>query len=185
VAGDELMATYLDLLLPIFAAGYPDALYESFAAQREADLRAIAEGAGELTGAGFRVRSTATYRDVMHAMVRRQAMKDRLEKFFGSGIDAVLCPLGPVAAFKHSQDLAPTARTLDVDGTRVPYMSLLTWIALATALHNPAMAVPAGQTTSGVPVGVQLVGPWRCEDRLFDFASVLEEELGGFKPPAL
>jgi amidase len=185
VGGEELMATYLDLLLPILAAGYPDSLYDSFVAQRAADLRAIAEGAGDLTGAGFRVRSTASYRDVTRAMVKRQEMKDRLAQFFGSGIDLILCPLGPVAAFKHSQDLSPTARMLDVDGASVPYMSLLTWIALATTLHNPAMAVPAGQTASGLPVGVQLVGPWHREDRLFDFASVLEDELGGFKPPAL
>jgi len=75
------------------------------------------------------------------------------------------------------------ARTLDMDGTKIPYMTMLCWISLATALHSPALAVPAGRTRSGLPVGVQLIGPG--EDRLFDFAHVLEERLGGFSPPAI
>jgi amidase len=54
---------------------------------------------------------------------------------------------------------------------------------LATALHGPALAVPAGRTKTGLPVGVQLIGP--SEDRLFDYAQVLEERLGGFNPPAI
>jgi amidase len=116
-------------------------------------------------------------------MTRRQAMKDRLAKLFDSGVDAILCPLDPVVAFPHSQDLAPTERMIDVDGQSVPYMSLLTWIALATVLHNPAMAVPAGQSASGLPIGVQLIGHWHGEGRLFDLALALEEVRGGFNPP--
>ena len=36
-----------------------------------------------------------------------------------------------------------------------------------------------------MPVGVQIVGPWNGEDRLFDIAAAVEESLGGFSPPAL
>jgi amidase len=185
IPGNELMTTYLDLLLPILAADYPDAVYDSFAAQNAADLRTASEGAGDFGSAAFRLRSTANYRTVAQAMARRQTMKDGMADFFGSGVDAILCPLGPVPAFRHSQALPPTERTIEVDSVTVPYMTLLTWIALASALHMPAMAVPAGQNAMGLPIGVQLVGAWNCEDRLFDFAHVLEEELGGFKPPAL
>ena len=46
-------------------------------------------------------------------------------------------------------------------------------------------AVPAGQTGSGLPVGVQLVGPAHGEGRLFDLAAAVERELGGFAPPPL
>jgi amidase len=185
VGGDELMDTYLQLLTPIIAADFPDALYEAFASNREADIRAVREGSGDLAGAQFRLRSTAIYRDVLRAMAKRQAMKDRMAAFFASGIDAVLCPLGPVPAFPHSQDLPPTERTIDVDGKFVLYMSLLTWIALATALHLPAMAIPAGQNAGGLPIGVQVIAPWHRENRLFDFAHVLEDELDGFKAPAV
>ena len=76
-------------------------------------------------------------------------------------------------------------RTLDVDGKSVPYMTMLCWIALATALHFPSLAVPVMQTKDGLPVGAQLIGDTRNEDRLFDFAAALEEKLGGFRAPAL
>ncbi len=185
VAGYALMTTYAELLLPIFAAMFPDALYEDFLAQHAADLRAIGEGTGPYSPAAYRLRSTASYRDVLRAMTRRQAMKDKLAELFSSGIDLILCPIAPVAAFKHSQELPPIERTLEVDGADVPYMSMLNWIALATTLHNPAIAVPAGQSAGHLPIGVQLVGAWHREDRLFDFACVLEEELGGFKAPVL
>jgi amidase len=184
-SGEELLRAYLELLLPIMAVGYPDKLRESFAAQKEHDLQAEQDGAGPFSGALYRLRSMASDQEVFAAISRRKALKDRLAEFFARDIDAVLCPISPVPAFEHLQKLPPLERTLDVDGATVPYMTMLTWIALATALHAPAMAVPAGRNAAGLPIGVQLIGSWNCEDRLFDFASVLEEELGGFSAPVL
>jgi Asp-tRNA(Asn)/Glu-tRNA(Gln) amidotransferase A subunit family amidase len=54
----------------------------------------------------------------------------------------------------------------------------------ATALHLPSLAVPAGRSKAGMPVGVQIVEPWNGEVRLFDFAGAVEESLGRFSPPA-
>jgi amidase len=62
---------------------------------------------------------------------------------------------------------------------------MLGWIALATALHLPALAVPAGRSGNGMPVGVQIVGPLNGEARLFDLAGAVEEGSGGFTPPLL
>jgi amidase len=76
-------------------------------------------------------------------------------------------------------------RKLDVDGKAVAYPNMLGWIALATALHLPALAVPAGRSAANMPVGVQIVGPWNGEDRLFDFAAAVEEGIGGFQAPPL
>ncbi|MBV8799474.1 MAG: hypothetical protein JO208_06670 [Alphaproteobacteria bacterium] len=64
-------------------------------------------------------------------------------------------------------------------------MSMLCWIALATTLHLPALAIPAGQTARGLPAGVQLVGPEHGENRLFDLAAAIEDAAGGFTPPRL
>lgn len=183
--GQELVRIYLDLLIPILGATFPDALYSSFQATRGSDLQALSEGAGLMSAEAYRVRATASYRDVLKVTTARQALKDRLAALFDGGIDAILSPLDPVVAFPHAQNAPPTARSIDVDGESVPYMSLLAWIALATALHCPAVAVPAGLNASGLPIGVQLVGRWHGEDGLFDFARTLEEELGGFIAPAL
>lgn len=42
---------------------------------------------------------------------------------------------------------------------------------------HPAISVPAGFTSDGLPVGLQLVGPWHGERRLLDVAAVLERIL--------
>jgi amidase len=74
---------------------------------------------------------------------------------------------------------------LQVDGATVSYMTMLCWIALATTLHLPALALPSGLSADALPVGVQLVGPEHGEDRLFNLASAAAEVLGGFTPPSL
>jgi aspartyl-tRNA(Asn)/glutamyl-tRNA(Gln) amidotransferase subunit A len=40
---------------------------------------------------------------------------------------------------------------------------------------HPAISVPAGMTEDGLPVGLQLIGPWFAEQRLLDVAAVLEQ----------
>ena len=43
---------------------------------------------------------------------------------------------------------------------------------------HPAISVPAGMTQDGLPVGLQLVGPWFGEQRLLDVAGLLERVQG-------
>jgi amidase len=185
IAGEALMGPYNATLLAILSMGLPDAVYNSFAAMNEQDRKTVAEGGANAGAAQFRLQSTASYRDYARAQGARQKQKDALAAFFAQGWDAILMPISPVTAFQHNQEGAFAERVLDVDGHSVPYPSLLNWIALATTLNTPAIAVPAGQTKSGLPIGVQLVGPWHGEDRLFDLAGGIEQELGGFSPPAL
>jgi aspartyl-tRNA(Asn)/glutamyl-tRNA(Gln) amidotransferase subunit A len=39
---------------------------------------------------------------------------------------------------------------------------------------HPAMSVPAGFTADGLPVGLQLIGPWFAEEQLLHLAALLE-----------
>jgi aspartyl-tRNA(Asn)/glutamyl-tRNA(Gln) amidotransferase subunit A len=43
---------------------------------------------------------------------------------------------------------------------------------------NPALSVPCGFTTGGLPVGLQLVGAWHDEQRLIDVAEAIERAGG-------
>jgi len=183
ISGGMLMETYTALLIAILSIDLPDAMAEGFESMREADKKAV-EAEGERAAAAlYRLRAAASYRDVMRAAIRRQRMKDKLKAFFDSGWSAILMPISPVTAFKHLHEPGFNERTLEADGETIPYSSMLNWIAPATALHAPALAVPAGRAPSGLPVGVQLVGRWHDEDRLFDFAATIEDALGGFTPP--
>jgi amidase len=177
-----MMATYLDILTPIIAAGFPDSLLQKMAASREADLAAVREGRDETGEASYRLRVTAPPDQIRAALDLRAAQKQSLEAFFTEGWDAVLMPITPFRALKHDHSEPPNARTVDIDGTRWPYFTGLNWISLATSLHAPAVAVPAGQS-DGLPVGVQLVGPWNGEDKLLELAAALEAAMGGFSPP--
>ena len=178
----ELIETYLRLLAPIISVGFPDSVRAQMESHRAADQKAIAEGAGPWSAEFYRLAAIGRDDEVLAAMRARQVLKDRLAEFF-KDYDAIVMPISPVAAFQHDHSEPFNARVLAVDGETVPYIAMLGWIALATALHLPALAVPSGQTKSGLPVGVQIVGPWNGEDRLFDFAGAIERELGGFQPP--
>lgn len=178
----RMMSTYLDILTPIIAAGFPDSLLEKMASTREADLAAVREGRDPTGQAQYRLRVTAPPAEIRAALERRQMQKDALEGFYAEGWDAILMPITPIAAFPHDHTDPMNARMITVNGETVPYMSMLSWISLATALHAPALAMPAGQA-NGLPVGVQLVGASGSEDRLFALAAALEESMGGFAPP--
>lgn len=184
IDGAELMDFYTLILTAIISADLPPPLLDSWEASREADKKIVAAGGPDAVGAGFRLRATARARDIHAANIRQQAAKDKLADFFAR-YDAIVMPISMVPPFPHQQEAAFNDRLLDVDGAEVPYPFIINWISVATALHAPALAVQAGQTTAGLPVGVQVVGPWHGEDRLFDFAAAIEDGLGGFRRPPL
>ncbi|MEI9996190.1 MAG: amidase family protein [Rhizomicrobium sp.] len=180
IDGAALMDFYLTILTAIVATGLPPTLLESWEAMRPDDKLLAKNGD---RAADYRLRATATFRDVHAANVRQQQHKDKLAAFFAR-YDVIVMPISMVPPFPHQQTPAFNDRILDVDGVPVPYPSILNWISPATALHAPALAVQAGRNAAGLPIGVQIVGPWNGEDRLFDFAAAVEDKFG-FRPPAL
>jgi amidase len=184
IDGAALMNCYRVILMAIMSVGLPESVTRPLEAMRDSDRKLVASGGDGSADAATRLGMVAAYRDVAAAHVRQQAFKDRLADFF-SRYDAILMPISMVTPFAHLQEPGFAQRVLKVDGKDVPYPGLLNWISPATVLHSPALAVQAGQTASGLPVGVQLVGPWKGEDRLFDLAATLEQQLGGFRPPPL
>lgn len=100
--------------------------------------------------------------------------------------DVVLCPAMPTPAFPHDHTPDFIARCLDVDGKPFPYLAtMLGWPGIAALPDLPATAVPVELTESGLPIGVQIVGP-HLEDRTtLAFAELTEREFGGFVPRPL
>jgi amidase len=180
----ELLVNYVWLLNSIIGAGFPEHVHAEIAKTRDADLKAFAASRDPWSRELSRLATGAQANEVIAAQRARQQMKDQMAKFFKS-CDAIVMPISPVTAFKHDHSEPFHMRQLDVDGNATAYPNMLGWIALATALHLPALAVPAGRSASNMPVGVQIVGPWNGEDRLFDFAAAVEEGIGGFQAPPL
>jgi len=94
-------------------------------------------------------------------------------------------PVTPTAAFAHDHSLPINNRRISVDGQPANYMTNGYWISLATACHLPAAIAPVMRTASGMPVGVQIAGPWGGDFTTITLAGILEERLGGFTPPPL
>jgi Asp-tRNA(Asn)/Glu-tRNA(Gln) amidotransferase A subunit family amidase len=90
----------------------------------------------------------------------------------------VLCPVVP--------DVAPPLGSFvfpPVDGEPMRPGGKLTLCTYASALGLPALAVPAGRSPEGLPVGVQLIGRRGEERTLVAVARVLERALGGRLDP--
>jgi amidase len=127
---------------------------------------------------------TATHREWMAADAVRMRLRHQVGAAFDR-FDVILAPIAPVPAFPHDRRPFQRRRLKLSDGAQAPYNSMLTWISLATALHLPATAVPAGLTASGLPVGAQLIGPQGADSRTLAIAQAIDENIRGFRPPPL
>ena len=99
-----------------------------------------------------------TVRDWSFARQARAQLKARWTEFFNH-YDALLRPVSNVPAISHDDSPEPSRRTILVNGQSAPYLSQSIWSGLATVADLPAVAVPAGITTSNLPTGVQVVAP--------------------------
>jgi amidase len=98
----------------------------------------------------------------------------------------VLAPIMPTAAFVHDTDRPMLARLLDIDGVQVPHFSAAAWCGAVGAMLLPAVALPTGPNKAGLPVGVQVIGPFLSDKRLLRIAALADEAAGpGFIPPPL
>jgi amidase len=98
-------------------------------------------------------------------------------------IDVLLTPIVPVTAFPHQTGGNPLSRRLTVNGEKRPYMDHVCWVALASAAFLPATSAPVGVTPDGLPVNVQIVGPFLEDKTTIRFAELLADVRGGFRPP--
>lgn len=67
-------------------------------------------------------------------------------------------------------------------GTR-QYLDLLFWISFATLTGLPATIASVGLTRAGLPVGLQIIGPYLEDATPIDVAGKLADVLGGYRPP--
>jgi amidase len=113
----------------------------------------------------------------------RTGIADRWRQFFREW-DVVLCPVMPTPAFAHDHgDL--NARRISIDGAQVSYRSQTMWNGIATLAGLPATTTPIGLSGEGLPIGMQIIGPYLEDRTTIVFAGLIEREFGGFvAPPA-
>jgi aspartyl-tRNA(Asn)/glutamyl-tRNA(Gln) amidotransferase subunit A len=86
------------------------------------------------------------------------------------GVDVLLTPTLPIAATKIGQ------REIRIGGYEENVRSALTRFTGPTDLTgHPSLSVPCGETETGLPVGLQLIGRHFDEATLYRFGHAYEE----------
>jgi amidase len=173
----EGLRSWQDLVLPIIGMGLPDDAYAAFA-----ELEAV-PGDDPMLAAARAMASR--YRTWARANGLRQRQRAAWAECFGH-YDAVLAPVMPTAAFPHDIERPITDRVIEIDGTPLPHLVAMAWCGAVGAVLLPVVTLPTGPTPGGLPVGVQVIGPFLSDRRLLRVAGLLDAAAGtGFLPPPL
>ena len=168
----------LPLVPEVLAAWNTIALGEVYAlhgarAEPEDSLLAPDVRSRILTGASIDAEDVAAARTVQTQTQARFA--DILQD-----VDAFVLPTTPVPAVS-AEDGMTVLNGEPVDGAAI--LGRLTRLASFTG--QPAVSVPCGLTTDGLPVGMQLIGGWNRDEELLAIAAAYEAARGfdGKRPP--
>jgi aspartyl-tRNA(Asn)/glutamyl-tRNA(Gln) amidotransferase subunit A len=109
----------------------------------------------------------------LRAQKVRTLIKKDFEDCFAKGIDAMLTPATPSAAFGVGEK-----------GQADPIEMYLNDVFTVTVnmAGLPGIAVPAGTDGQGLPLGLQLIGRPFDEETLFSLGQVIEDAAGRFTP---
>ena len=72
---------------------------------------------------------------------------------------------------------------LDTPEGQRPFNDMLFWISFATHPGLPASVFPIGVSKTGLPVGMQVIGPFLEDATPIDIAGKLNEIMGGIQHP--
>jgi amidase len=175
---DESTRVFLALLSSAVSPGLSDEVFE-----RAKELEAVPRESGEDLLLEMGRGTIMRHRDWIAVNERRELIRRRWSAWFADH-DALLCPVTPVAAQPMS-DESLFSRTITVDGASRPANDLVLWPGLAGVACLPSTVVPVGRTASGLPVGVQVVGPYLGDRTSLKIAQRLGDLTGGYEAPPM
>ena len=119
---------------------------------------------------------SAGYYDAYYVQAQkvRTLIKRDFETVYRDGVDAILTPATPSAAFGIADE------EMNSDPVKMYLNDIFTVTVNMAGL--PGIAVPAGMDASGLPLGLQLIGRPFDEETLFRTAHVIEQAAGRFEP---
>jgi aspartyl-tRNA(Asn)/glutamyl-tRNA(Gln) amidotransferase subunit A len=118
---------------------------------------------------------SAGYYDAYYVKAQqvRTLIKKDFEDAYASGVDAILTPATPSAAFGIG--------AMSMASPIEMYLNDIFTVTVNMA-GLPGIAVPAGVDAKGLPLGLQLIGRPFDEETLFAVAQVIEDAAGHFHP---
>lgn len=170
-------ALFMQFVRAVGAARMNDAAFQ----QALADAAKFA--ADDRSPAAQHARGLIQYhRDWCAAHEERTQLRAKWAEYFRDH-DVLLIPGTPLPAFPFDETAPREARKLDIDGREVPYNAQGFWQGIATVSYLPATVAPIGRTPEGLPLGVQIVGPYLGDRTTIGLAKMLEREYARFEAP--
>jgi amidase len=108
--------------------------------------------------------------DVAQAQAEHAALYHRARRFF-ERYDFMLLPVSQVVPFPVEVEWVREIEGVEME----TYIDWMQSCSLITLTGHPAMSVPCSFAPDGLPVGVQIVGPYRREMELLQFAHAFEQ----------
>ena len=106
--------------------------------------------------------------DYLDAFEVKRAITREFDEVFEK-VDAILAPALPVAAPRIGE------KEVTIDGEKETVRSALVRLNRpANLTGHPALSIPCGFTRSGLPIGLQLIGPYWSEAKLLQIALAFE-----------
>jgi len=118
---------------------------------------------------------SAGYYDAYYVKAQkvRTLIKRDFEVSFADGVDAILTPATPSAAFGIAD------QDMSADPVKMYLNDIFTVTVNMAGL--PGIAVPAGLDAKGLPLGLQLIGKPFEESTLFQIGKVIEDQAGRYE----
>jgi amidase len=122
-----------------------------------------------------------TSADVAQAMIQHGQLLERVRRFQDK-YEFMVCAVSQIPPFDAMLDWPKTINEVKMDHY-VAWMKSAYWI---TVTFRPAISVPAGFTSDGLPVGLQIVGRYRDDLAVLQIGHAFEQATGfGRKRPSI
>ncbi|MFD7029506.1 amidase family protein [Streptomyces sp. NPDC059917] len=157
------------LLYATSAASATDAAYA-------AEVAAAEKVPADDPGALYLRARTMRHRDWCVADEARQRLRAAWAGYFARH-DVLITPAAPTAAVPDQTSVPVPGRFITVDGVRRPYFDQTSWVNLAGPVGLPALVLPAGTTAAGLPLAVQVIGPYLADRTVISVAKLLARVL--------
>jgi amidase len=115
---------------------------------------------------------------VAAAVLERERLREDLLRWMKI-TPLILAPVGSVPAFEHG------ASRVGVNGQSITVFRAFSYSQTFNVFGLPSVVVPAGSSSLGLPIGVQIVGRPFAEHTVLAAAAIVEEALGGWQRPRL
>jgi len=110
---------------------------------------------------------------------RRLGFRAQWQRYFND-VDVFVSPVAYTQAFAHDHSEPLSKRIIATSSGQRKYTQMFNWVAAPTLTGCPATVAPIGRTPEGLPVGIQIMGPFWDDATPIIFADLLAREMGGF-----